>query len=113
MYLDEITECHSQLTFARICIEVKATKVIPSSFVINLGYGEPCEIRVELPWKPETCEECKIFGHTRKSCPNRPKNQVPWNKQECPSKQVWKAKVQGNELSGKKLDEWTLLHRQV
>ena len=50
--LDEFTENHSRLTFSRICIEIEVTKEIPPCFVVNLGYGEPFKIKVEVPWKP-------------------------------------------------------------
>ncbi|CAL5358386.1 unnamed protein product [Camellia sinensis] len=53
LYLDEPTFKRSRLTFARICIEVPANKEIPKSFKINLGYGDPYEIQVEVPWKPQ------------------------------------------------------------
>ncbi|KAI8570248.1 hypothetical protein RHMOL_Rhmol01G0019400 [Rhododendron molle] len=56
LYPDEFTREHSRLTFARVCIEVEATKEIPESFVVDLGYGKPFEIRVEVPWKPQACK---------------------------------------------------------
>ncbi|KAI8543997.1 hypothetical protein RHMOL_Rhmol08G0261100 [Rhododendron molle] len=83
LYLDEFTQDHSRLMFARVCIEVDAAKEIPKSFVVNLGYGEPYEIRVEVPWKPQACHICKIFGHTTNACGVKP---------QAPPSQVWKAK---------------------
>ncbi|KAI8574874.1 hypothetical protein RHMOL_Rhmol01G0387200 [Rhododendron molle] len=55
----------------------------PKSYVVNLGYGEPYEIRVEVPWKPQACHICKIFGHTTNACVVKP---------QAPPSQVWKAK---------------------
>ena len=52
LYLDEHTFKRSRIAFARVCVEIKADKVIPPSFKVNLGYGEPYEIQVEIPWKP-------------------------------------------------------------
>ncbi|KAF7146013.1 hypothetical protein RHSIM_Rhsim04G0217700 [Rhododendron simsii] len=78
LYHDEFTQDHSRLTFARVCIEVEAAKEIPKSFVVNLGYGEPYEIRVEFP-----CDICKTFGHTTNACVVKP---------QAPPSQVWKAK---------------------
>ncbi|KAF7130177.1 hypothetical protein RHSIM_Rhsim10G0037700 [Rhododendron simsii] len=64
---------------SRVCIEVEAAKDIPKIFVVNLGYGEPYEIRVELPWKHQACLVSKIFGHTTNACvvkPQAPPSQV-------------------------------------
>ncbi|CAL5438294.1 unnamed protein product [Camellia sinensis] len=77
LYLDEPTFKRSRLTFARICIEVPANKEIPKSFKINLGYGDPYEIQVEVPWKPQRCDGCKTFGHTTNLCPQKPKSLNP------------------------------------
>ncbi|XP_028077170.1 uncharacterized protein LOC114279146 [Camellia sinensis] len=87
LYLDEPTFKRSRLAFARICIEVPANKEIPESFKINLGYSDPYEIRVEVPWKPQRCDVCKTFGHTINLCPQKPKTLNP------PSfKQEWRVK---------------------
>ncbi|KAI8552263.1 hypothetical protein RHMOL_Rhmol06G0253300 [Rhododendron molle] len=83
LHLDEFTPDDNRLMFARVCIEVEAAKEIPKSFVVNLGYGEPYEIRVEVPWKPQACHVCKIFGHTTNDCIVKPL---------APPSQVWKAK---------------------
>ncbi|CAL5342251.1 unnamed protein product [Camellia sinensis] len=52
LFLDEPTRLKSRLTFARVCVEVDATKEIPNSFKINLGYCETYEIQVEVLWRP-------------------------------------------------------------
>ncbi|KAI8571753.1 hypothetical protein RHMOL_Rhmol01G0143300 [Rhododendron molle] len=88
LYPDEFTREHSRLTFARVCIEVEATKEIPESFVVDLGYGKPFEIRVEVPWKPQACKVCKTFGHTTNACP---KPRVP------PPSLEWKVKEKVGE----------------
>ncbi|KAI8557667.1 hypothetical protein RHMOL_Rhmol04G0028000 [Rhododendron molle] len=59
LYLDDFTQNHSRLTFARVCIEVEAAKEIPKSFVVNLGYGEPYEIRVEPQAPPSQVWKAK------------------------------------------------------
>ena len=66
----------NHLNFARVCVEIKANSVIPLSFKINLGYGEPYEIRVKIPWKPKSCSKCNIFGHSTSQCPLSPCTQV-------------------------------------
>ncbi|KAI8526271.1 hypothetical protein RHMOL_Rhmol13G0295900 [Rhododendron molle] len=59
LYLDEFTQEHSRLTFARVCIKVEAVKEIPKSFVVNLGYDEPYEIRVEPQAPPSQVWKAK------------------------------------------------------
>ncbi|CAL5441871.1 unnamed protein product [Camellia sinensis] len=87
LYLDEPTFKRSRLMFARICIEVSANKEIPESFKINLGYDDPYEIQVEVPWKPQRCDVYKTFGHTTNLCPQKPKTLNPPS-----SKQEWRVK---------------------
>ncbi|GMP98679.1 hypothetical protein CsSME_00046479 [Camellia sinensis var. sinensis] len=51
-------------------------KEIPNSFMLNLGCGSPCGVRVEVPWKPQKSDESKAFAHSNNSsCPCEPK---PW-----------------------------------
>ncbi|KAF5939754.1 hypothetical protein HYC85_024013 [Camellia sinensis] len=52
-----------------------------------LGYGDPYEIQVEVPWKPQRCDICKTFGHTTNLCPQKPKTLNPPS-----SKQEWRVK---------------------
>ena len=54
---------NSQLSYLhKHTFEIESTKEIPKSFVLNLAYGEPYEGKVEVPWKPQDCNECKICG---------------------------------------------------
>ncbi|CAL5343226.1 unnamed protein product [Camellia sinensis] len=85
LYLDEPMFKRSRLTFTRICIEVPANKEIPKSFKINLGYGDPYEIQVEVPQKPQRCDGCKT--HTTNLCPQKPKTLSPLS-----FKQGWRVK---------------------
>ncbi|CAL5415645.1 unnamed protein product [Camellia sinensis] len=87
LYLDEPTFKRSRLKFARICTEVPANKEILESFKINLGYGDPYEIQVEVPWKPQRCDVCKTFSHTTNLCPQKPKTLNPQS-----FKQEWRVK---------------------
>ncbi|CAL5339681.1 unnamed protein product [Camellia sinensis] len=87
LYLDVPIFKRSRLTFVRICIEVPANKEIPKSFKINIGYGDPYEIHVEVPWKPQRCDGCKTFGHATNLCPQKPKTLNPPS-----SKQEWRVK---------------------
>ncbi|KAF5180882.1 Rna exonuclease [Thalictrum thalictroides] len=51
---DKNTEVKKMLTFARICIEVDATKELPLSIPIKTS-SKSCIIDVEYVWKPLLC----------------------------------------------------------
>ena len=64
LHLDTLTENHSRLSFARICIEVNVNCTFPKSALLDLGNGKYSTIRIEYPWVPQNCTHCKIFGHS-------------------------------------------------
>ena len=68
MHLDTLTENHSRLSFARICIEVDVNCTFPKSALLDLGNGKYSTIRIEYPWFPQNCAHCKIFGHSQVKC---------------------------------------------
>ena len=49
------------MNYARVCVDIDASKDILKIFQIDLGYAKPMEIRVEVPWKPSKCKLCKVF----------------------------------------------------
>ncbi|KAI8005622.1 hypothetical protein LOK49_LG07G02805 [Camellia lanceoleosa] len=57
----------------RVCVEVDATKEIPNSFKINLGYCEPYEIKVEVSWRPwcQRHDGSMAIGEASNSLPSR------------------------------------------
>ena len=68
IHLDTLTENHSRLSFARICIEVDVNCTFPKSALLDLGNGKYSTIRIEYPWVPQKCAQCKIFGHSPEKC---------------------------------------------
>ena len=68
LHLDTLTENHSRLSFARICIKVDVNCVFPKDALLDLGNGKYSTIRIEYPWVPQNCSHCKIFGHSRLKC---------------------------------------------
>ena len=68
LHLDTLTENHSRLSFARICIEVDVNCTFPKSALLDLGNGNYSTIRIEYPWVPQKCSHCKIFGHSHMKC---------------------------------------------
>ncbi|KAL7232375.1 hypothetical protein ACSBR2_010405 [Camellia fascicularis] len=56
LYLDEFIQNHSQLTFARICIEIEATKEIPSKLITQ------APSKLKQKWKAKEVIETKEEG---------------------------------------------------
>ncbi|KAF5186345.1 hypothetical protein FRX31_024067 [Thalictrum thalictroides] len=56
------------LTFARICIDVDASKALPISIPIRTSQGKTNTIEVEYDWKPSICTTCKSFGYETQRC---------------------------------------------
>ena len=63
MHLDPLTENQTKLSFARICIEVGVGCELRKSILLDRGNGSYSTIRIEYPWVPQCCSECKQFGH--------------------------------------------------
>ena len=71
LHLDTLTENHSRLSFARICIEVDVNCTFPNYALLDLENGKYSTIRIEYPWVPQKCAHCKIFGHSQVKCQGR------------------------------------------
>ena len=67
--LDPLTENQTKLSFARICVEVGVDCEFPTSVLLDRGNGNYSTIKVEYPWAPQCCTECKLFGHNLVNCP--------------------------------------------
>ncbi|KAF5175417.1 hypothetical protein FRX31_034996 [Thalictrum thalictroides] len=69
--MDKATENKTSLSFARVCIDVDATKDLFYSHELKLG-SKSIKIEFEYPWKPSICTVCKIFGHNTSKCSPQP-----------------------------------------
>ena len=68
LHLDALTENQTKLSFARICVEVGVDCEFPKSIFLDRGNGKYSNIRIEYPWTPQCCFECKRFGHSLVNC---------------------------------------------
>ncbi|KAL5708082.1 hypothetical protein ACHQM5_018916 [Ranunculus cassubicifolius] len=64
------------LSFARVYIEVSAEKELRSNLKVKTGMNRTATIEFEYPWKPFTCDKCKIFGHNFGNCPKNKEEKV-------------------------------------
>ena len=88
-----------------MCVDINVNNVISASFKVNLGYGDPYKIRVEVPWKPQACTNCKIFEHSTNNCPLKPITTVKTSKEvgkKPVEKHVW-VEVTNRKAKGKEV----------
>lgn len=68
LYCDKITALQKRLSFARICIEVDVNEKIPEVIEVVMKEGNVVNVYTKVPWMPQKCGKCKIFGHSDKNC---------------------------------------------
>ncbi|XP_038998784.1 uncharacterized protein LOC120124106 [Hibiscus syriacus] len=86
--MDSITASKSRLEFAKVCVEIGASDMIPKHVDVILNNGQSTSIFVEVPWSPPCCKSCNTFGHSTKICkaiPVVPQTTQVWRKKEVPS----------------------------
>ena len=75
MYADTLTAQGSRLKFARLCVEVDASKPLPEEIFLQPpskgsdAHPPLLKILVSYQWKPKRCSECLVFGHSNLNCP--------------------------------------------
>ena len=68
LYMDRFTANQSRLSFAKICVEVDVSSVIPKSIDVKMRNGSFISISVDVPWLPQKCTKCQVFGHNDQHC---------------------------------------------
>lgn len=73
--MDKLTTSQSRVTFARICVEVKADNPLPEtiSFIDEESTKHTQEVIYE--WLPKMCLKCKAYGHNCLAPPQLAVNQ--------------------------------------
>jgi len=65
---DKMTLSKERLSFARVMVEVDASKELVSSLEIKLPTGDIYDQLVVFEIKPKYCKKCKVFGHIEGDC---------------------------------------------
>ncbi|XVE74386.1 hypothetical protein DITRI_Ditri12bG0012800 [Diplodiscus trichospermus] len=68
LYMDRITTSYQRLAYAKVCVEIEVSSKIPSSIEVRMKDGSPISISVEVPWHPQRCTNCSLFGHSPNTC---------------------------------------------
>ncbi|GAV59561.1 DUF4283 domain-containing protein [Cephalotus follicularis] len=66
--MDAATAAGNCLSFARVCIEMKASSNFPTSYKVRRRNGTLVEVMVQYARKPSPCSVCKVFDHSSKQC---------------------------------------------
>ena len=62
LYVDTQTEHMTRISYARVCIEIKAAT--PRLEMVKVQWdGEVHLVHIEYEWKPSVCLSCGLFGH--------------------------------------------------
>ena len=62
LYVDTSTEQMNRISYARVCVEIKAGDTRLDSIKVRWD-GEVHLIKIEHEWKPLACPSCGVFGH--------------------------------------------------
>lgn len=62
LYVDNQTENMTRISYARVCVEIKAAE--PRLETVKVRWdGDVYLVHVEFEWKPIVCTPCGLFGH--------------------------------------------------
>ncbi|XP_028090360.1 uncharacterized protein LOC114290623 [Camellia sinensis] len=67
LFMDQLTEQGSRVSFARVCVEVEATSILTAMFKVDCE-GADAIVKVEYQGLPPKCEHCIAFGHDTARC---------------------------------------------
>lgn len=64
LFMDKLTTQQARITYARICVELKADEPPPKTIHYIDENGSECTQEVVCEWIPTLCLKCKAFGHS-------------------------------------------------
>ncbi|KAK1326732.1 hypothetical protein QJS10_CPA01g01485 [Acorus calamus] len=107
LYADSTTMKCSRASYARICVEVEVSQVLPDSILVDITPGVRETFKVDYDWKPSACKYCHTFGHDEAYCIMKPQVTTTSIRQG--------DKVVHNATNGKgkekMVQEWQEVHR--
>ena len=76
LFTDFISAKQRRLDYARVCVELDATKGLCREGKFYKLSGEPYFVKPEYEWTPLHCPACQVFGHTKSNCPAKAKANI-------------------------------------
>ncbi|KAK1311258.1 hypothetical protein QJS10_CPA08g00929 [Acorus calamus] len=73
LFMDTATQMATRISYARVCVEVLASSVLPDSVVIDSQADGKEVFPTVYDWKPQSCSHCLTFGHDDTLCSKRPR----------------------------------------
>ncbi|KAL0292814.1 UNVERIFIED_CONTAM: hypothetical protein Sradi_6972100 [Sesamum radiatum] len=76
LYVDRVTKECSRLDYARVCVMLDYSTVLPRhvvliSPVLHEGKEIPIKVDIEYDWLPQRCRKCCSLGHSVVNCRKR------------------------------------------
>ncbi|XVE88719.1 hypothetical protein DITRI_Ditri19aG0091600 [Diplodiscus trichospermus] len=63
LYMDWIIATQKRLAFAKICVELDINAEVLETIDVRMKNDTLITVHVEVPWFPQKCNHCNIFGH--------------------------------------------------
>ncbi|KAK1260154.1 hypothetical protein QJS04_geneDACA013406 [Acorus gramineus] len=73
LFMDTATQMATRISYARVCVEVLASSVLPDSMVIESKVDGKEVFPIVYDWKPHACSHCLTFGHDDAICSKHPR----------------------------------------
>ncbi|KAL0291679.1 UNVERIFIED_CONTAM: hypothetical protein Sradi_7017700 [Sesamum radiatum] len=73
LYADKITKACSRLDYARVCVLMDYTSMVPNHVVVispilQDGKERPTRVDIQYEWLPQKCTNCCSLGHSAANC---------------------------------------------
>ena len=68
LHVDHTTLLRKRLRYARVCVEIDASKTLVKEYDLRCPNGLFITILADHEWIPSKCNNCNIFGHTTAIC---------------------------------------------
>jgi len=68
LHTDHTTLLHERLSYARVCVEIDASKTLVKEYDLRCPNELFITISADYEWISSKCSNCNVFGHTTAIC---------------------------------------------